>query len=107
MKSIRARKTPLAFLEPEGYIDRAKLAALEKARALTITNLTPVYAEGGYGKGPSNGPDLVFTPYAELDADAQLDHTKIHIRLLAPILAQDAILLTSSTPPTSAPSRRN
>jgi len=107
IQSIRARKTPLAMLEPEGYIDRATLAALEKTRTLTITNLTPFYAEGRYGKGPSNGPDQVFTPYAELEATAQLDRTNLHIRLFAPILAQDVTLLTSPTPAASTPSRRN
>jgi hypothetical protein len=107
MQAIRARKTPLALLEPEGSLDRATLAALEKTRSLTITNVTPTYAEGRYGKGPSNGPDQVFTPYAELEATAQLDRTNLHIRLFAPILAQDATLLTSSTPPASARKRRN
>ncbi len=107
MQSIRARKTPLALLEPEGYIDRATLAALEKTRTLTLLKLTPIYAEGRYGKGPSNGPAQVFTPYAELEATAQLDRTNLHIRLLSPLLAQDAAAPVSTRPPASKPGRRN
>jgi len=94
-QSIRARKTPLVPLEPEGRIDRTTLAALEKTRTLTVTNLVLSYAEGRYGKGPSYGPDQVFTPYAELEATAQLDQTNLQVRLLAPALAQDAAFLTS------------
>ena len=107
MQSIRARKTPLAMLEPEGYIDRATLTALEKTRTLTVMKVTPIYALGSYGKELSNGPDQVFTPYAEVEATAQLDRTNLHIRLMAPILAQDAAALVSTTPPSSKPSRRN
>ena len=80
------------MLEPEGYIDHATLASLKKTRTLTVTKVTPIYAEGRYGKGPSDGPDRVFTPYAETEATAQLDRTNLQIRLMAPILAQDAIL---------------
>jgi hypothetical protein len=107
MQSIRARKTPLAMLEPEGTIDRATLAVLEKTRTLVVTKVKPTYAEGRYGKGPSNGPDQVFTPYAEVEATAQVDDTNLHIRLMAPILAQDATLLTYPTSPASTPNRRN
>jgi hypothetical protein len=107
MQSIRARKTPLAMLEPEGYIDRATLTALEKTRTLTVMKVTPIYTLGSYGKELSNGPDQVFTPYAEVEATAQLDRTNLHIRLLSPLLAQDTAALVSTTPPSSKPSRRN
>jgi hypothetical protein len=107
IECIRAHKTPLALMEPEGRIDRATLAALEKTHTLTITNLTPTYAEGRLGKAPSNGPDQVFTPYAELEATAQLDRTNLQIRLYAPILARDAAFLMSPTRPGSTPNRRN
>ena len=105
-QAIRARKTPLALLETEGSLDRATLAALGKTRTLNVTNLTLSYGEGRFGKGPSNGADQVFTPYAELEATAQLDRTNLHICLYAPILAQDATLLTSPRPPASTPNRR-
>jgi hypothetical protein len=104
---IHAHRTPLTQLDPEGGLDRAMLAASGKTRTLNVTNLTLSYSEGRFGKGPSNGADQVFTPYAELEATAQLDRTDLHIRLYAPILAQDATLLTSPTPPASAPKRRN
>ena len=103
---IRAHKTPLTLVDPEGGLDRATLAALGKTRTLTVTNLTLSYGEGRFGKGPSNGADQVFTPYAELEATAQLDRTNLHICLYAPILAQDATLLTSPRPPASTPNRR-
>jgi len=107
MQSIRARKTPLAMLEPDGYIDRVTLTALEKTRTLTIVKVIPIYCLGSFGKGPINGPDQVFTPYAEVQATAQLDRTNLHIRLLAPILAQDASALVSTAPPASTPGQRN
>jgi hypothetical protein len=107
MQSIHARKAPLAILEPEGYIDRATLSGLEKTRTLAITRVTPIYVEGAYGKGPSSGPDQVFTPYAEVEATAQLDRTNLHIRLMAPMLAQDVVTLLSTPPPASKASRRN
>jgi hypothetical protein len=105
IQCIRARKTPLALVDPEGRLDRSTLLALEKTHTLTITNLIPTYAEGRYGKGPSNGPDQVFTPYAELEATAHLGRANLQIRLYAPILAQDAVLRTSPTPPTPTPGR--
>lgn len=92
---------------PEGSLDYATLGVLENTRTLTITNLTLTYAEGCYGKGPSTGPDQIFTPYAELEAAAQLDRTNLHIRLLAPILARDAAALTSAAPPASRSNHRN
>jgi hypothetical protein len=107
IECIRARKTPLALLEPEGRLDRATLTALGKTRTLTITNLIPTYAEGRFGKAPSNGPDEIFTPIAELEAIAQLEHTNLQIRLYAPILVQDAAFLMSPARPVSMPSRRN
>ena len=107
IECIRARKTPLIPLDPEGGIDLATLAALGKTRTLTITNLTLYYGLGRFGKGPSNGPHQFFTPDAELEATAQLERTNLQIRLYAPILAQDAALLTSSTQPGSTPNRRN
>ena len=106
IQSIRARRTPLPLLEPEGCLDRATLAILEKTQTLTITNLTPVYGEGRYGKGPDNGTIRLFTPYAELGAIARLDRTNLNIRLLAPILAQDVIFgFTAGTSGTAPPYR--
>ena len=98
IECIRARKTPLALLEPEGRLDRATLTALGKTRTLTITNLIPTYAEGRFGKAPSNGPDEIFTPIAELEAIAQLEHTNLQIRLYAPILVQDAACVHAEPP---------
>src|ERR1035441_1925638 len=70
-----------------------RMNASQRVKLGLIMN-KPTYAEGRYGKGPSNGPDQVFTPYAEVEATAQVDDTNLHIRLMAPILAQDATLLT-------------
>lgn len=93
IECIRAQKTPMA-VTADGSMDWAKLKSLATAHSLTVTNITPVYAEGEFGgTSEENDPDRYFTPYAELDCIAELGDTNINVRLLSPILATDAAKL--------------
>lgn len=89
---IRAFKTPSP---PKGdepdYFGRIK--NLAKATKFTITKITPYYGDGVFGEAPKeNGPTeptRFVTPFAELEAVAELDNTNINVVLFSPILASE------------------
>jgi hypothetical protein len=71
--------------------DFARLRKLATATKLTVTEIMPFYGEGMFGSAPANDvPPEFVTPFAELEAMAELNNTNITIRLLCPILADEA-----------------
>jgi len=71
--------------------DFARLRELAMATKLTVTKIIPYYGEGMFGDAPANDvPPQFITPFAELEAVAELNNTNIAVRLLCPILADDA-----------------
>jgi hypothetical protein len=71
--------------------DFARLRKLATATKLTVTKITPYYGEGMFGEAPANDvPPEFITPFAELEAMAELNNTNTIVRLLCPILADDA-----------------
>jgi hypothetical protein len=71
--------------------DFARLRKLATATKLTVTEIMPFYGEGMFGSAPANDvPPEFVTPFAELEAMAELNNTNISIRLLCPILADEA-----------------
>ena len=68
----------------------ARLRTLAKAKKLTITKITPVYAEWVFGKDPTNDVPCKFaTPFAELEAVADFGTSNATVRLVSPILLSD------------------
>jgi hypothetical protein len=63
---------------------------LAKAKAFTITKITPYYGEGVLGEVPTNdvSPEIV-TPFAELEAVADFGNSKTTVRLLSPIITSE------------------
>ena len=79
-------------LEDDGTFDMAKRKELSKANKLTITKITPIYAEGDvrkYGQVPKDSDERMFSPYAELEGVAELESRKLNFRFLCPILAME------------------
>jgi hypothetical protein len=70
------------------YFGRIKMLA--KAKAFTITKITPYYGEGVLGEVPTNdvSPEIV-TPFAELEAVADFGNSKTTVRLLSPIITSE------------------
>jgi hypothetical protein len=63
---------------------------LAKAKKLTITKITPVYAEWVFGTAPTNDVPCKFaTPFAELEAVADFGTSNATVRLVSPILLSD------------------
>jgi hypothetical protein len=71
--------------------DFARLRKLATATKLTVTKIMPFYGEGMFESAPANdAPPEFVTPLAELEAVAELSNTNSIVRLLCPILADDA-----------------
>jgi hypothetical protein len=71
--------------------DFARLRELATTTKLTVTKITPFYGEGMFGDLPTNDvPPEFVTPFAELEAVAELKNTNIAVRLLCPIIADEA-----------------
>jgi hypothetical protein len=90
---IRAFKTPSP---PNGdepdYFGRIK--NLAKAKKLTITKITPYYAEGNYWETRTNNePTKIVVPIAELEAVADFGNSNATVRLLSPIISSEVIRL--------------
>ena len=63
---------------------------LAKAKAFTITNITPYYGEGVFGEVPTNDvPPEFVTPFAELEAVAEFGNSNATVRLLSPIISSE------------------
>ena len=93
VQCIRAHKTPLALVwEQDG--DWAVLNLLTNAAKFTITRVTPVYTERGFGPERDGQPQTpCFAPWAELEGTAQLGKTNLNTRLLVPLLSEDVVWL--------------
>ena len=71
--------------------DFARLRQLATATKLTVNRITPFYVEWIFGDAPTNdAPPEFATPIAELDAVAEFNNTNMTVRLLCPILAEEA-----------------
>jgi hypothetical protein len=91
---IRAFKT---MSPPDGnemnYFERIK--NLAKAKKLAITKITQYYGEGIYGEAPTNDdPPKIVMPIAQLEAVADFGNSNATVKLLAPILASEADMLS-------------
>jgi hypothetical protein len=85
---IRACKTPVVPGDKPDYFARVK--SLAKAKALTITKITPYYGEGVYGEAPTNGePSKIITPIVVLEAIADFGSSNATVRLFSPILSSE------------------
>jgi len=68
----------------------ARLRALASVRKLTVTRITPYYAEYDFGQVPTNNVPCKFvTPLAELDAVADFGNSNATVRLVSPILSSE------------------
>ena len=89
MQCIRAFKTLVipAIDEPD-YFGRVK--ALASIQTLTITDITPYYIEGIFGKQPDDvRPERFVRPLAELIATADWGNTNATIRMFSPLISPD------------------
>jgi hypothetical protein len=86
---IRARKViVLPNLDETRYSERVK--GLANTTKLTITKTTPFYGEGVFGETPGNGaPSEFVTPFAELEAVADLGSSNANVRILSPVLSSE------------------
>jgi len=86
---IRAHKVVVIPDPADGsYFERLK--NLANAKNFTITKITPYYGDGVLGETPRDGADPQFaTPFAELEAVADLGNSNATLRLVAPILSSD------------------
>jgi hypothetical protein len=71
------------------YFQRLKMLA--GAKTFTVTRITPVYGEGIFGEMPptNNVPAPFFTPFAELQAEANFGTNKSLVRLLSPLVLSE------------------
>jgi hypothetical protein len=75
----------------------ARLRTLAKAKKLTITEITPVYCDGVFGKVPPNDAHYGFAiPFAELKAIADFGTSNATVRLVSPILSSEVQKLMES-----------
>ena len=85
---LRAHKSIVLpnFVEGDFY----RLRKLATAKKFTITKITLYYEEGLFGEMATNDvPSEFATPFAELEARAELYDTNIAVRILSPILSED------------------
>ncbi len=89
IRFIRANKTPVFPNEnEETFFQRVK--SLSQAKTFTITKITLYYGEGIFGETPKeNETPKYVTPYAELQAVADLGNSNLTVRLAAPIILSD------------------
>jgi hypothetical protein len=86
---IRAHKT-IVLPNPDEEDYFARLKKLAGAKKLTITKITPHYAEGMFEDVPTNDlPCKFVTPFAELEAVADFGNSNATVRLLSPILSSE------------------
>jgi hypothetical protein len=87
---IRNLKTGLVPGDNEEHFFE-RLKSLSRTRKLTITKITPYYMEGAYGDEPKEGSDAanLFTPFAALEATAELENASLRIQLVAPIISTE------------------
>lgn len=71
----------------------SRLKTLATARKLTITKITPYYSEGQFGDMPTNSEPKIVTPFAELDAVANLENSNVTVRICSPITSSDVARL--------------
>ena len=86
---IRARKV-IVLPNPDEtrYFERIK--GLANATKLTITRTTPFYGEGVFGETPGNGtPSEFVTPFAELEAVADMGNSNANVRILSSVLSSE------------------
>ena len=70
------------------YFQRIKMLA--HARAFTITKIIPVYGDSVFGEVPTNNlPAQFITPFADLEAEADLGINKTTVRLVSPIMLSE------------------
>jgi hypothetical protein len=72
--------------DEEKYFERIRWLA--NATKVTVTKITPYYGEGILGDTNEN-PAKVVSPYAELEATADLDNTNVAFQFVSPIIASD------------------
>ena len=80
--------------DEEKYFERIKWLA--NAAKLTITKITPYYGEGILGD-TNESPPKVVSPYAELEAVADLGDTNVTFQFVSPIVASDMARLIPIT----------
>jgi hypothetical protein len=87
---IRAFKTPLSPPQNDEFNYFERIKTLSKAKKLTITSITPFYADGRFGEQSKEQETPKFvSPIAQLEAVADFGETNLTIRLLAPLLSSD------------------
>ncbi len=95
---LKAFKTPVAPKDDEAdYFSRIR--TLAKARKVTITRITPYYADEVFGQSAEelhpNRPKFA-TPFAELKVVAELENTSMDALLYAPILVTEVNRILSA-----------
>jgi hypothetical protein len=86
---IRAHKT-IVLPNPDEEDYFARLKKLATAKKLTITKITPYYAEGMFEGVPTNDVPCKFaTPFAKLEAVADFGNSNATVRLVSPILSSE------------------
>jgi hypothetical protein len=88
IRCIKAHKAIVIPNPREDYF--ANLRKLATATKFTITNITPCYGEGEFGKVPTNdAPNQFATPFAELEGIADFGYSSAHVKLVSPILSSE------------------
>lgn len=87
IRCIRANKAMLMPEDEEDYF--TKLALLSHAKTVTVTKLTPYYCQGIFDDESKNAPSEFVTPFAELEAIANLEKTNLPVRIVCPITLSD------------------
>jgi hypothetical protein len=96
---LRAQKAiVLPNNDEEKYFERIKWLA--NATKVTITKVTPYYGEGILGD-TNDIPAKVVSPYAEIEAIADLENTNVPFQFVSPIIASDMNRLLAKTPSSS------
>jgi hypothetical protein len=99
IRCIRLHKAiVMPNFQPDDFI---RLRNLARTKKLTIIKITPYYGEGMFGEVPTNNvPNGFATPFAELEAIADLGTSNAPVKLLLPILSSEArrLLSISSQP---------
>lgn len=94
-RCIRAHKAIIVpNFKPDDF---AWLKTLAGAKKLTILKVIPYYGEGAFGEIPTNdAPYAYATPFAELEAVADVGDTRVPVKLLSPILSAEISRLTKT-----------
>ena len=67
-----------------------RLKTLANTKTFTITKITPCYGEGVFGEVPTNDvPSGFISPFAELEAVADFENSKVDVRFVSPIISSE------------------